>query len=320
MPIPIMSGRYHDVSGRNMRSAGFLSSLRRWLDGEEAVAEVAAPAEARSEWDDFFVLIAREVEAVMRREMFTPPGGPTYLPGEYIIYLSREDDLLWQGRKREGLAEGLRHSLAIRAREMVGDKPLRTERLIITLGADGTLEKGQVRVQEVWDDDSPRTEVAPRARPATAERSAEGEPARGAELEEERTMILPRTPRFVLRYWQGAGEVRIFTAARSRIEIGRGAKDLPVDLKLEGDQEISRRQAVLERLPTGRFRIECVGRNPIEVEGRELPPGESLEFDAGQSFRVGLFNLQIESGVAAGEAPVAPRRPDGGSESERESQ
>ena len=106
--------------------------------------------------------------------MFTPPGGPTYLPGEYIIYLSREDDLLWQGRKREGLAEGLRHSLAIRAREMVGDKPLRTERLIIALGADGTLEKGQVRVQEVWDDDSPRTEVAPRARPARIAASIAG--------------------------------------------------------------------------------------------------------------------------------------------------
>ena len=133
-------------------------------------------------------------------------------------------------------------------------------------------------------------------------------------------MILPRTPRFTIRYRQGVGEPRIFTAARSRIEIGRGAKDLPVDLKLEGDQEISRRQAVLERLPTGRFRIECVGRNPIEVEGRELPPGESLELDAGQSFRIGLFNLQIESGVAPGETPVVPRRPDGGSESERESQ
>ena len=52
-----------------------------------------------SEWDEFFVKVAREVEAVMKREMFTPPGGATYLPGEYIIYLSKEDDALWQGRK-----------------------------------------------------------------------------------------------------------------------------------------------------------------------------------------------------------------------------
>jgi hypothetical protein len=278
-----------------MRSSGFLSSIRKWLDGEEAVREVATAPEARSEWDEFFVLIAREVEQVMRREMFTPPGGPTYLPGEYIIYLSREDDLLWQGRKREGLAEGLRHSLAKRARELVGDKVLKTERLIITLGADGTLEKGQVRVQEVWDDDSPRTEVTPRKAAAPVDPARSSASAAADEAEDERTMILPRTPRFVVRYRLGAGESRTYTAARSRIEIGRGAKDLPVDLKLEGDQEVSRRQAVLESLGNGRFRIECIGRNPIEVEGREVAPGGSLELESGQPFRIGLFQLQVES-------------------------
>ena len=274
-----------------MKSSGFLNSIRKWLDGEDAVEQAQEAPTAKSEWDDFFVLIAREVEAVMKREMFTPPGGTTYLPAEYIVYLSREDDLQWQGRKREGLAEGLRHILETRARELVGTKPLKSQRITITLGADGTLEKGQVRVQEIWDDESPRTEVAPRARRSNVEATLGGGAVEAAE--EERTMILPRAPRFSLEYRCGGGEAKVFTAQRNRIEIGRGSKDFVIDLKLEGDQEISRRQVVLERLGPGRFQLECVGRNPIEVEGRELQPGEKVEIAVSKSIRIGLYQLQI---------------------------
>ena len=39
----------------------------------------------------------------MQREMFTPPGGPTYIPPEYVVYLSNDDDRDWQGEKRRGL-------------------------------------------------------------------------------------------------------------------------------------------------------------------------------------------------------------------------
>lgn len=275
-----------------MGSSGFLDSLRRWLDGEDAVGAVPETPVARSEWDDFFVLIAREVEAVMKREMFTPPGGATYLPAEYIVYLSREDDLQWQGRKRDALADGLRHVLTKRARELVGDKVLKTDRVTITLGADGALEKGRVRVQEVWDDASPRTEVTSR-KPRLAQEQPVGADLGREVAAEERTMILPRTPRFSLEYRLGAGEVKTFAAQRNRIEIGRGSKDFVVDLKLEGDQEISRRHLLLERLGTGRYRLECVGRNPIEVEGNEVRPGEVVEIDPAQSIRIGLYQLRI---------------------------
>lgn len=286
-----------------MRSSGFLNSIRKWLDGENTVELAPETPVVKTEWDDFFVLIAREVESVMKREMFTPPGGVTYLPAEYIVYLSREDDLQWQGRKREGLAEGLRNILEKRARDLVGGKSLKSQRITITLGADGTLEKGQVRVQEIWDDESPRTEVAPRPRRSSGESGAAilGGGVIESVAADERTRILPRTPRFNLEYRLGGGEPKVFTAPRYRIEIGRGSKDFVIDLKLEGDQEISRRQVVLERLGPGRYQLECVGRNPIEVEGREVQPGEKLEIGAGKSFRIGLYQLQvIESPGEAG--------------------
>ena len=110
-----------------MKISNYLGEFRKWLDGEDAVTVAPETPAQLSEWDEYFVKIAREVETVMKREMFTPPGGPTYLPGEYIIYLSRDDDAQWQGRKREGLEEGLRNGLSQRARQLVGDKVLKTD-------------------------------------------------------------------------------------------------------------------------------------------------------------------------------------------------
>jgi len=102
---------------------GLLESIRKWIDGEtgedllEAADEHAKP---RRVWEEFLVKIAREVEAAMQREMFTPPGGPTYIPREYIVYLSADDDKDWQGDKRRGLEQGLFHVLSERARELSG--------------------------------------------------------------------------------------------------------------------------------------------------------------------------------------------------------
>src|SRR5262249_21430416 len=154
-----------------------------------------------SEWDEFFVKIAREVETVMKREMFTPPGGPTYLPGEYIIYLSKEDDTLWQGRKREGLEEGLRVGLTERARELVEDRGLKTEKIALSLGIDGALNRGQVRVQAVWDEDSPKTQVTARKKktPLPQPEGAVTEPMAHTD-DSDRTIIRPRAPLFTINY------------------------------------------------------------------------------------------------------------------------
>ena len=277
-----------------MKITELLSDFRKWLDGEDAVSLTPEPEQQLSEWDEFFVKLAREVETVMKREMFTPPGGPTYLPGEYIIYLSKDDDLLWQGRKREGLEDGLRNGLSQRARELVGDKVLKTEKIALSLSVDGALAKGQVRVQAVWDDESPMTEVTVRKKkpvPAPVPAMVE-EPVIEAE-EAEMTIVRPRAPLFTLSYTNGSDQAETYSSTRPKIEIGRGSKDFPVDLKLEGDQEISRKHATIERLDGGSYRVECVGRNSIEVDGRELPPGEHRELLPGQMIKIGIYELKI---------------------------
>src|SRR5256886_665554 len=132
-----------------------IESIRRWIDGETAddiLEEAEEHARPRRVWEEFLVKIAREVEAVMQREMITPPGGPTYIPREYIVYLSNDDDKEWQGDKRRALEQGLFHVLSERARELAGSVQLQTKSFAIELRVDGTLNKGEFRVQPVWDE------------------------------------------------------------------------------------------------------------------------------------------------------------------------
>jgi len=311
-----------------MKISELLTDFRKWLDGEDAVSRKPSSQQQQlSEWDEFFVKIAREVETAMKREMFTPPGGATYLPGEYIIYLSKEDDALWQGRKREGLEEGLRNGLTERARELVGSRVLKTDKIALSLGIDGALNKGQVRVQAIWDEDSPKTQVTARKKkPAPPQPKAPSEHAAehpsehvaaehvaeheaenltenlGERLAEQptvidedadRTIIRPRAPLFTVTYLSKNEGEATFAAHKNRIEIGRGSKDFFVDLKLDGDQEISRKHAILTRGDDGSYKLECVGRNSIEADGREIQPGEHTEVRAGQTIKIGVYELKI---------------------------
>src|SRR5206468_4254616 len=108
---------------------------------------------------------------------------------------------------------------------------------------------------------------------------------------EDLTIVRPRAPIFSINYNYAGRETETFSSYKTRIQIGRGSKDFPIDLKLDGDQEISRKHAILEREDSGAFRIECVGRNSIEVEAAELQPGESREITPGQTIKIGGYEL-----------------------------
>jgi hypothetical protein len=163
------AGGFEVNGGSLMRAREWIESLRKWIDGEEDIDE-KGQARPRSKWDDFLVAVAREIEQAMQREMFSPPGGPTYIPREYLVFLNPEDDAEWQGEKREGLQRGLHHVLSERAKEMAGENQFQTRTLTVELRTDAGLERGKFRVQHVWDAEAQRTMVAPRKRaePAVA--------------------------------------------------------------------------------------------------------------------------------------------------------
>lgn len=282
---------------------GLIESIRKWIDGEsgegllEAADELARP---RRVWEEFLVRIAREVEAVMQREMFTPPGGPTYIPREYIVYLSADDDKDWQGDKRRGLEQGLFHVLSERARELSGHTPLAAKSFAVELRVDGTLNKGEFRVQAVWDEsESGHTMVTPRVAS-----SPSGSPAFNPDDtlretmetgENEQTIVRPRVQElYSMEIWRDGVRESVVGISKAEITIGRGSRSITVDLPLKGDPEVSRVHAVLARENDGRYWLTPKGRNPTLIGGRELPREDRTEVRPDEKIAICNFVLRIQ--------------------------
>ena len=300
-----------------------IETIRKWIDGEtghdllESADEHAKP---RRIWEEFLVKIAREVEAVMQREMFTPPGGPTYIPREYVVYLSADDDKDWQGDKRRGLEQGLFHVLSERAKELSGSTPLAAKSFAVELRVDGTLEKGQFRVQGVWDEtESGHTQVNARpgsvqlgpglsgvpSSPAPAspvnlndtirERSdgSRGDTEEGESSEQ--TVVRPRIKElYSIEVWKDGVRAAVVPVTKQEITIGRGSRSITVDLALKGDPEVSRVHAVLSRENDGRYWVVSKGRNPLLLSGSEIPRDERTEVLPDQKIAICNFVLRIQ--------------------------
>lgn len=147
---------------------GFLDTLRRWVDGEDgedALARAATEqAKPRRQAEEFIAEIARSIGQVMQSEAVPMPPDQTVIPPEYIVFLSDEDDREWQGVKRRALETGLYHVLAEHARDLAGKTKLATTSFTVELRVDGTLSKGEVRVQHSWEESSSqnKTSITPR--------------------------------------------------------------------------------------------------------------------------------------------------------------
>jgi hypothetical protein len=282
-----------------------IDSIRRWIDGEvsdDPLAEVDEKARPRRVWEEFLVKVAREVESVMQREMFTPPGGQTFIPPEYVVYLSGEDDKDWQGEKRKGLEQGLYYVLSERARELSGQTQLATKSFAVELRVDGTLERGQFRVQPVWESNESggHTMVTPRPAELSSSTGASQAPSEAqtdtGSLESEVTMVSARPPAelYSVEIWRNGQRQSVSPVTKNEITIGRGSKSVTVDLPIKGDPEVSRSHATLELDNTGRFWFTPKGRNPTFVGGREVPREERVEVLPDQKIDIASYTLRIQ--------------------------
>jgi hypothetical protein len=290
---------------------GLIESIRRWIDGEttdDILEEADEHSKPRRVWEEFLVKIAREVEACMQREMFTPPGGPTYIPREYIVYLSNDDDKDWQGDKRRGLEQGLFHVLSERARELAGSVQLQTKSFAIELRVDGTLNKGEFRVQPVWDEtETGHTMVT--ARPAAANTTsapptvegnteavaADPEDTGAGSTEGEVTVVRPRVVElYSVELWREGVRQNVVRVTKPEITIGRGSRTIAVDLPLKGDPEISRVHATLMFDDQGKYWVTAKGRNPTLISGREIPREQRTIVQPDEKIGICSFTLRIQ--------------------------
>jgi len=284
---------------------GLIESLRRWVDGETAddvLEDAGEHARPRRVWEEFLVKIAREVESVMQHEMFTPPGGPTYIPREYIVYLSADDDKEWQGDKRRGLEQGLFNVLSERARELAGSVQLQATSFSIELRVDGTLNKGEFRVQPVWDEtEAGHTMVTVRPAstttgvPAPATESDTDTASAGETEAADITVVRPRiVDLYTIELWREGIRQAVVKITNPEITIGRGSRTVAVDLPLKGDPEISRVHATLTFDDQGRFWLLPKGRNSTLLSGREIPREQRTMVQPDEKIGICSFTLRIQ--------------------------
>ena len=224
------------------------------------------------------------------------------MPREYVVFMSPPDDAEWQGEKREGLERGLHYVLSERAKELGGDNEFQTRTLTVELRVDPGLEAGRFRVQHVWDTEAQKTMVRPRKRaePAPDKFVTEVEkPDDEATVVRSRKPAEPLLPAFsieVSRKAPGAEtappDVRPFF--KDEIIIGRGSRQVPVDLRLEGDLEVSRQHATLAK-NGDQYTLTCKGANPIAInDEREVAAGESATLKPGDKMTVCSYELMIQ--------------------------
>ena len=314
-----------------------LDKVRHWIDGESAelVLEEAArnaQVKPRSKAEAFIVKIAKAVEDVMQNELVPLPQGTAIIPTEYIIFLSEQDDKEWQGVKRRGLEQGLYHILAERAKEIAGKKKLETQSFAVELRVDGTLEKGDLRVQHSWDEDSSnKTGVLPRPANLSSQTPQTNQTNNGhnqpilqtpsfttqppknlnhtstvqqipqqtadyqSEDAEEMTQVHKRRmpELYRLEIWRDNVRQSVMPIYKNEISIGRGSKSQTVDVALTGDPEISRRHLNLI-FSDGNFSVVNEGRNPAMIGSYELPAGQKVAVSAGVPIAVCSYLLRIQ--------------------------
>lgn len=294
---------------------GLIETIRKWIDGTEGsdpLSGIDEQAHPRRVWEEFFVKIAREIEVVMQREMFTPPGGQTFIPREYIVYLSNEDDKDWQGEKRRGLEQGLHHILTERARELSGATKLATRSFAVELRVDGTLQKGEFRVQAVWDaTEGSHTMVTSRPQETQMPNLSSSLPATAPlpnlsplattelqtldEAENEVTRVSTRLkPLYSVEVWRGGVRLTAVPVFKQEATVGRGSRSTTVDVQLPGDPEVSRVHALLQKQADGQYWLISKGRNPSLVEGREVPREQPVQVHPDQRIEICSFTLRIQ--------------------------
>lgn len=302
-----------------MGVTNWLGKIRAWVDGDEFQE---APEEGKkrgpSKWEEYLIAVARGIAEVMDEETLTPPGGVTYVPPEYIVFMSQEDDGEWQGVKRQALLQGLNTAIAERVRDMQqSGVKFNTASMSIELRVDGNLAKGRFRVQPVWEVDE-RTKVlarmpaskpvsaplpppvpasAPPAAPAAATVDAE-EATRvvarrppAPEVEDEATRVRPRAPLYSVRVERDGNTVRTHPVHKNSVTVGRG---LQADLKVEGDMEVSRVHLRFDRAADGAVWVTCLGLNSIFVGEKEVLTDATAPVGTGEMVRLCGFLLFIE--------------------------
>lgn len=277
--------------------------LRRLIDGADSdqIEEINGSARELRQSEIFLKGIARELEATLLRESFAAPDLPVCVPREFIVFLSPADDKDWLGNKRRTLVQALNHALARKVHELDGKKKATGASPVISLRMDATLEEGEIRVKACWEPTSSGTTLV--VLPGETEKdkntptidpdithvylgdtSPDGDPTQ---------VVLPDAPLFHVEVWRENNREGIVPVTQPLTRIGRGARSIPVDLRLK-DPNISRLHATIEVDKAGNYWLNSQGQNPTIVNGREVSRNERVQVMPEARIEICSYSLCIK--------------------------
>jgi hypothetical protein len=112
---------------------------------------------------------------------------------------------------------------------------------------------------------------------------------------EESTRVQKRsTELYKLEIWHNGVRQNIAPIYNHEIAVGRGSRSKPVDIALPNDPEISRRHLTLVCNENGGFLLFSEGRNPTIVGNREIPMGQRVPVQPGETIMVCSYILRIQ--------------------------
>jgi len=202
----------------------------------------------------------------------------TYVPNEYVVWLSPEDRERYDGVEREVIDELAAYLLEHARRERVA----LISRPVIEFRTDDALSLGEFGIQA-------RTV---RLGEGSAEQAAHGHTQVysaaervQAPLQQERAS---RAGRAVL-----VAEGKRHAVAPTGATIGRSRE---CDIVLQ-DSNVSRRHAELRPGPQGRWTISDLGStNGVRVNGRPVPGGQVQPLASGDALVIGTVDARFEAG------------------------
>ncbi len=203
----------------------------------------------------------------------------TYVPNEYVVWLSPEDRERYEGVEREVIEELGAYLLEHARRERVA----MLSRPVIQFRTDDQLALGefgiQARTVKLGGDDPRRPSRATTATPRSSPR------ATGSRPRSRRSA--PRAPAAPCSSPRASATPSPRVARRSA-----AARDCDIVLN---DSNVSRRHAELKPGPQGRWTIADLGStNGIRVNGRDVPAGQAQPLTSGDHVTVGTVDTTFE--------------------------
>ncbi len=274
--------------------------MRRLVDGDdndpglkisENAGEIGHPGR-------FLKAVAKELEACLMKEAFSPPGLPLCVPQEFNIFIDSETDKEWVGQKRRTLEKALNRALVEKVREIGRGSEIETPAPIIILRVDGTLGKNQIRIKPSWEHTRPGTTHVvshgtkqPPADDPDITHVYASEPSDG-----DATQVIlsedEEKPLYRLEVWREETREAVMPVRLPLVRVGRGAHAVPVDVRLR-DPNISRLHALIERDAEGSYWITARGQNPTMVSDREIPRNQRVRIEPYDRISICSFTLCV---------------------------